>query len=746
MESRACWTNAAIGSNGTAADERLRRLGETRRAMITNLQFLDWMLVSVSLFNAIVLLWLGLTIVLNAERRTWGLWLVDAGLLLGSLFFVSHTIIIGHEMTIFGSHDLEGWWQIGWFPVILAPYVWYVLILWYTGFWEKSHTRLRRRHWLGAILASSYALSLLILMIVAHPLPTYLQLTVLRFSNTTTIAGYPMMFVLYPPFAVLCILLPLDALRHPEPSQRLMGDLARQRARPWLVAASAAMLIVTLLLTAFMVWVAFRSRTRLPRISISEIAGLSVNQLVAVFDLLLECLICGAILLLGQSIVSYEIFTGKVLPRRGFFRQWRSTILLAGVISGTVGYMLYWQPLPVFSLVVLTTVMIAMYALFGWRTFQHRETYVARLRPFVSSQRMVNALTHTENDSGVRAWVLFQAICQDVLGSERAFLIPLGALSPLAGPPLAYPRRETLPDLRQLAGLFPSPQAKIVMLDPAQYSGLAWAVPLCNERGVIGALLLGPRLERGLYTEEEIEIARASAERILDMLAGEQIARRLVEIQRRRFSETRVIDLRTRRALHDDILPALHLAALKLSGPSRTDPAVKDVIQVLIETHQKISDLIHTPAGGAAIPAAGDDLAAALREMVQQDYSAAFNAIHWQANGDLPALDPLVMEVVIGAVREAVRNAALHGRGEQSGRSLNLWITIQHADRLCIGVRDDGVGMAYRAAAPHDLPSGSGGGLTLHSTMLAIIGGELVVESPLEGGTRVEIRVGGEGY
>ena len=39
------------------------------------------------------------------------------------------------------------------------------------------------------------------------------------------------------------------------------------------------------------------------------------------------------------------------------------------------------------------------------------------------------------------------------------------------------------------------------------------------------------------------------------MLAGEQMVLRLIELQRKRTSEQRVIDLRTRRALHDEILP-----------------------------------------------------------------------------------------------------------------------------------------------------------------------------------------------
>ena len=39
-------------------------------------------------------------------------------------------------------------------------------------------------------------------------------------------------------------------------------------------------------------------------------------------------------------------------------------------------------------------------------------------------------------------------------------------------------------------------------------------MPLWSERGLIGMLLLGPKRDGGLYTQEEIEIARASGERL----------------------------------------------------------------------------------------------------------------------------------------------------------------------------------------------------------------------------------------
>ena len=41
------------------------------------------------------------------------------------------------------------------------------------------------------------------------------------------------------------------------------------------------------------------------------------QALVYWFDLLTSVLVAFAVTLLGQAIVSYEIFTGKTLPRRG---------------------------------------------------------------------------------------------------------------------------------------------------------------------------------------------------------------------------------------------------------------------------------------------------------------------------------------------------------------------------------------------------------------------------------------------
>ena len=104
---------------------------------MTGFLFLDWATLSISLFNTILLIWLGLTVLLNAERRHAGIWLAGGGLLLGGAFFVSHTAILGHGQDIF-SPSMDVWWHIGWIPVVVLPYDWYTVVLWYAGYWDTS--------------------------------------------------------------------------------------------------------------------------------------------------------------------------------------------------------------------------------------------------------------------------------------------------------------------------------------------------------------------------------------------------------------------------------------------------------------------------------------------------------------------------------------------------------------------------------------------------------------------------------
>ena len=704
--------------------------------MMTGHAWLDWGVLAVSLFNTVILLWLGLTILLNTERRTWGAWLAGGGALIGAGFFISHTAILGNILAN-NPWQLDFWWQFGWVPVIILPYVWYVIMLWYAGFLNSGRSALRRRHLFFALAMTGAAFALFLLMEVS--LPSYTQVVRLAPpSSTLTYGGIPLLLFVYPVFAVLCILLSADALRHPEPPERIMGDLARRRARPWLAGASLVLLVVSLLLTWFMTWA-----IRLAWAGQRFLLGGSLVQTVGWFDLVIDALISVAIVLLGQATISYEIFTGQTLPRRGFFRHWRNTIIFAAGYAVVIGGSLAYRLQSIYNLLLTIVIMVAFFALFSWRSFVEREQFMARLRPFVGSQHLVRRLVNPQDHLPTRANAVFYALCRDVLSAQKAQLTPLGALAPLAGPPLAYPPDEPGPTLPfSQTDLFASPDVRFVPLHPAENGGFLWAIPLWAERGLIGALLLGGKQDGGLYTQEEIEIAQTSSERLVDMLAGEQIAHRLMDLQRRRLAETQVLDRRTRRLLHDNILPDLHTTVLSLSGLAREHPTAQEAITALTDIHRRIADLIHTLPSEAAAAPGSRGLVEALQEMMRVEFTGEFDKVTWAITGALPELSPLVMEVVFYAVREAVRNAALHGRGDGHER-LRLTLTIAREEALVtIVVKDDGIGLTPNHPGPEaaeTLPAGSRGGLALHSAMMAVIGGSLVVESPADGGVQVTI-------
>jgi len=719
--------------------------------------FLDWATMAVSLFNTILALWLGLTVLLGAERRTWGIWMASGGLLLGGVFFISHSAILGHGL----ARGVELWWQVGWLPVIALPLAWYLLTLWYAGFWGdggidlpfwqrwgfvfsapftgKSRLHKRQRPWF--VLTVLLAIGLVALLVFTNALPSYWQVIQLDLAASPAVSGVPLLILAYPFYILLCIGLALDALRRPEPSTRMMGEEARLRARPWLVAVSVALLLASLLVDVVLASVVLGARYgyRTSR-SINTIA-ISV----AWFDLIIASLIGAAIVLLGQAVVSYELFTGRSLPRRGFFRHWYRAVILAAGYGVVVGGSFALRLGTIYSLLLTVVIMVAFYALLVWRTFADRERTIDQLRPFVASQRLYERLLASTTPSEVDVVPLFRALCEDVLDARLAYLAAVGPLAPLAGPPLVYPGESaaSAPPLAEVIPQFSSPQTMCVPIDPARHGGATLAVPLWSERGLVGVLLLGEKRGGGLYTQEEIEIARASGERLIDSQAGAEMARRLMALQRERLAESQVLDQRARRVLHDEVLPRLHAAMLTLStldAPGEESHA--DAVEALADAHRQIADLLHEMPTATAPEVARLGLVGALHQAVDEEFGHAFDSVAWEiepeAEQKARTIPTLTAEVLFYAAREAVRNAARHGRRDDSA-PLHLRIGVAQRNGLEITIEDDGVGLGLGAGSASE--AGSGQGLALHSTMMAVVGGTLAVESAPGAYTRVTLRL-----
>jgi signal transduction histidine kinase len=132
-------------------------------------------------------------------------------------------------------------------------------------------------------------------------------------------------------------------------------------------------------------------------------------------------------------------------------------------------------------------------------------------------------------------------------------------------------------------------------------------------------------------------------------------------------------------------------------------------------------------------------LVGALHGVVDDELGNAFDSVSWQidpqAAREALAIPPLTAEVLFYAAREAMRNAARYGRGRDAARPLHLRLELAWRDGLEITIEDDGVGLGVA----EDSNAGSGQGLALHSTMMAVVGGTLAVESLPDAYTRVSL-------
>lgn len=700
---------------------------------------LYWAIMAVSLFNAILLLWLGVTVLLNSDKRSIGIWAASGGLLLGSVFFFAHTAIVGRGVIYLGWLSTLFWWTVAMIPAIILPYAWYLIMLWYSGFWngEKSTLRRRQRSWL-IFVTVGMALGLLTLFAGTFLLimPSS-RLDGLRMFMRWSIAGIPLLAAAYSAYVVLCIGLSLDAVRRPGPSRRAMGNLARQRARPWLVAASLALLIVSFLVMGTVLWLVQDVQQR----TFYDIYLEHVLQFFSI-DFIVATLIAFSIVMLGQAIVSYEVFTGKTLPRRGLSRHWRNAVLLAAVYGVVVGGTIAFNLRPLYALMVTAVLMTLFFAMFAWSSYAERERYIAQLRPFIASNRLYEQLLTQSTPPELDIEPAFHALCFDVLYARVAYLAALGPTAPLVGPPLSYPHNNitVLPPLTALAAQFDSPEVDSLSIDPQIYGGAVWALPLWSERGLIGLFLLGEKRGGGMYAQEEIEIARITGERLIDTRASAEMARRLMTIQRERLAQSQVIDQQTRRVLHDDILPSLQLALIKVSS-SQLNTDKDELVESLTDVHRQISDLLHNMPTITAPDVARLGLLTALRRTVDNELAQAFDEVTWHidpmAADKVREIPTLTAETIFYAAREVVRNAARYGR-DGDGSSFSLCIEAKWQNGLSLQIEDNGVGLDTTTDN-----KGSGQGLALHSTMMAVVGGTLEIDSIRGQYTRVIITYAG---
>ncbi|HEX9068117.1 MAG TPA: ATP-binding protein, partial [Ktedonobacterales bacterium] len=524
------------------------------------------------------------------------------------------------------------------------------------------------------------------------------------------------------------------------------------RARPALLAASVCMLLAGGTVAAIGVLTALSARrAALGLMPVSLHFPVTppghVPLSLILLDLLVQVSLAGVGVAVGWAVVRQGILIERRLPQRGFVSHWLGMAVAAAVLSLVVAVMATIEPLALPELLVLVALVAGAYALFTWQSYAAHERQLTQLRPFVASLTATRGAWLSTDPNEVEHSIesLFTSLCRDVLGAQHARL----ALS--AG---RLQRTFTYE-----ASVDPAEQPPVESVDSRE-----WVVPVSDEHGIFAKLVLGPRADGAGYTSSDLAVARACGDRILDAVGEFAAAQAIVSLARQRGLESELSAALPRRTLHDDVLPRLHLAMLRLDGlrgglrSAESEPLAADLAAVVAELGRAHHDLAALMRSAPIVASRRLErgIVSALRASLDSEFRGTFDEVTWQVSehGETAgnALSPVVADLLLGATLEAVRNAGKHARGGALHRTLRLHLRIdtQHdeaqGEELVIEVADDGVGLgsgreASAATPAADSAPGTRTGLLTHSALIALIGGNLSVRSGPDQGTTIILRV-----
>jgi signal transduction histidine kinase len=802
---------------------------------------LQTVVLALSIFDLTAFLWLASTVWLNGNRRAGIVRLGVVGLGLSALFFFIHAILISSPLTPSSSFvSLDFWWRMIWLPALGVPYLWFAIGLHYAAL---INSRWRRRRPLLLVLSGALGLTVLLLLIFNRNTFTYVDaLRLLSYSDPiddisqsflSPLLLIPILFLIYVTFCAIGpwftsgrlsrlskilwhALLPgrrgrggartaslrrqlMDAFWDDPADVELLEEplLSWHLARPGLLLAALLMVGLTttlgvLVAQSMLNWFGYgvRPPDLLPPTGLPVGSPVPFNLLV--LDLLATGAVALVILLIGYSIVRHGVLIERPLARRGFFEQWRGIVIVATLVAILIALLVALTQSSLGGLLLITCLATVAYALFTWSGYTAHDRYVALLVPFVRSTSQRHWLNTDLQKTGQELEYLFFHLCHDVLAVQCAYLWVLTGAErrsfsyrwPANLPPdprwSKSPRRSSgeLHPSQLERTLHPLPGRRIQVYVNEQPM-VVWILPIYNERGLAATLYLGPRQDGGVFTDEDMNLAAACGQRILDTLSDHEAMQAVASLLKRRVVDVKLLGAQQRRILHDEILPQMHLALLHLeklrslpegdaqgrgvhglgetsehgkgeawvgrAGASarERERTVDEAIEIISATHRRLAAMMRATAPGAPHRLERDGLINAIQTMLEQDFQHAFDEIDWEVSEETAAridesISPAIAELIFAAVQEALRNAARHARGADIHRHLRLtfraaWNPADAA--LEILVSDNGVGLASADRST----TGTGGGLLTHSTLLAIAGGSLTVQSEPDAGVTVRI-------
>lgn len=772
---------------------------------------------ALSIFNLLTFLWLALTVWLNGDRHAWITRLGFVGLSFSALFFFIHSLLIssplGESAGLVSQNFL---WRLIWLPAIAVPYIWFAIGLHYAALMNEKWRQRR-----PLLLATSAMLGCLIIamLIVFRETFTFTgTLQLLAYGNMTgnvapdMLSGPVLLPILFLFYVTLCAIGPWftparigrsaralwremnnksrrgitgkqarsgqngqpplhrvlsQAFWDDVSDTQMLGEpqISWQLARPVLFLAALVMVLLTVVLAFIGIssltnWFAFQQNPHiLPQLQIIPTGLLAL-------DLFANVSVSLIILLIGYSVVRHGILVERPLARRGFLEQWRGIVLMTTAVALFIAFLVPFTHSNPGSLLLIALLVTAVYALFTWSSYTAHDRYIALLGPFLRSTSVRHWLRTDARKTEDALEALFIHLCKNVLAVQYA------SLAVMAGP-VRRNFNYRWPTISVGAHFIAPADTAVVASSTERHAPtrisvmvngerlICWVLPIYDELGLVAMLYLGPRQDGGAFTDEDMDLAHACGQRILDTLSDHEAMQAVSALLRRRIVNVKLLDAQHRRILHDDILPQMHLALLRMETLRYQDAAQADTegknngnaaqarqlldesIDLISDAHRRLAAMMRAAAPSAPHRLEHDGLMNAISAMLDQDFRHAFDEVVWEiSEATMQHIDevtpPAIAELIFAAVQESLRNAARHGRGADIHRRLRVTLEASCGDPddgLEVIVTDDGVGILSASSST----TGTSGGLLTHSALLAIAGGSLSVKSFPNGGVTVRI-------
>src|SRR3954451_19243949 len=250
----------------------------------------------------------------------------------------------------------------------------------------------------------------------------------------------------------------------------------------------------------------------------------------------------------------------------------------------------------------------------------------------------------------------------------------------------------------------------------------AAVVPIMGRRSPFGALGVFSR-ERRRFDADEVNFLRAIANVLHSAIERAQVAQQLRDV---RDAERR----RLARALHDETLQELGLALARAAHPA---PGAAGVDHELVARLTRVREQVRAAIHDLRLDEPPDRSFPTLIAELVDLHRSRVPGVDCVIAADVPQHPPRDVAIhVLRSLGEALTNAGRHASASRVEVRVGL-----DGPALVVGVRDDGTGIDV--LRPPD--STGGHGIPGMRERAELLGGELRVERPPEGGALVELRV-----